>query len=75
MRWFTFFITEPSKKIPILAKIDVLVVGGGPTGLAAAIAAAKEGVATLLVERYGCFGGVITQTIIGTLTGIAMQKL
>ena len=53
----------------------MLVVGGGPTGLAAAIAAAKEGVATLLVERYGCFGGVITQTIIGTLTGIAMQKL
>ncbi len=44
-----------------------MVVGGGPAGLAAAIASAREGVNTLLVERYGCFGGVITQTMIGTL--------
>lgn len=35
--------------------------GGGPAGLSAAIAAAREGVDVLLVERYGCFGGVITQ--------------
>ncbi|WP_258360942.1 FAD-dependent oxidoreductase [Moorella sulfitireducens] len=55
------YINEPPKKIPILAKTDVLVVGGGPAGLAAAIAAAREGVNTILVERYGCFGGVITQ--------------
>lgn len=55
------YINEPSKKIPILAETDVLVVGGGPAGLAAAIAAAREGVNTILVERYGCFGGVITQ--------------
>ncbi|MHA1235461.1 MAG: FAD-dependent oxidoreductase, partial [Promethearchaeota archaeon] len=50
-----------------MAKVDVLVVGGGPSGLAAAIGAAREGVDTLLVERYGCFGGVITQTMVGTL--------
>ena len=50
-----------------MAKADVLVVGGGPAGLAAAIGAAREGVDTLLVERYGCFGGVITQTMVGTL--------
>ncbi len=50
-----------------MAKTDVLVVGGGPAGLAAAIAAAREGVYTLLVERYGCFGGVITQSMIGNL--------
>ena len=49
-----------------MAKTDVLVVGGGPAGLSAAIAAAREGVDTLLVERYGCFGGVITQTLVGT---------
>lgn len=36
-------------------------VGSGPAGLAAAISAAREGVKTMLVERYGCFGGVITQ--------------
>ncbi len=68
------FIKEPSKKIPIMAKADVLVVGGGPAGLAAAIAAAREGVNTLLVERYGCFGGVITQTMIGTLAWYRYAK-
>lgn len=61
------FIEEPSKKTPILTETDVLVLGGGPAGLAAALAAAREGVNTLLVERYGCFGGVITQAMIGTI--------
>ncbi len=54
-------ITEAARKIPVLAETDVLVVGGGPGGLAAALAAAREGVRTTLVERYGCFGGAITQ--------------
>ncbi len=44
-----------------MAETDVLVVGSGPGGLAAALAAAREGVDTMLVERYGCFGGNITQ--------------
>ena len=42
-------------------------VGGGPAGLSASIAASREGVNTMLVERYGCFGGVITQAMIGTI--------
>jgi hypothetical protein len=37
------------------------VVGGGPAGLAAAVGAAREGVHTTLIDRYGCFGGVISQ--------------
>jgi len=57
-----------------LANTDVLVVGGGPAGLTAAIAAGREGVNTLLVERYGCFGGVITQTMIGTLAWYRYAK-
>ena len=57
-----------------MAKADVLVVGGGPAGLAAAIGAAREGVDTLLVERYGCFGGVITQTMVGTLAWYRYAK-
>jgi hypothetical protein len=54
-------IIEASKNIPILAETDILVVGSGPAGLAAAVSAAREGVKTMLVERYGCFGGAITQ--------------
>ncbi len=54
-------ILEASKEISILTETDVLVVGSGPAGLAAAISAAREGVKTILLERYGCFGGVLTQ--------------
>jgi len=61
-------IEEPARSTPIMAETDVLVVGGGPAGLCAAIAAAREGADTMLVERYGCFGGVITQAMIGTIS-------
>lgn len=54
-------IHEVSREIPVLAETDVLVVGSGPGGLAAAISAAREGVKTMLLERYGCFGGNISQ--------------
>lgn len=54
-------IREESRTIPVLAETEVLVVGSGPAGLAAALGASREGVSTLLVERYGCFGGTITQ--------------
>lgn len=46
---------EPSLE-PI--DVDVLVAGGGPVGLGAAIGAARQGVRTLLVERVGFLGGV-----------------
>ena len=54
-------VVERERETPVLASVDVLVVGSGPAGLAAAIAAAREGVDTMIVERYGCFGGVISQ--------------
>ncbi len=53
-------ITEPARKIPVIHESDVLVVGSGPGGLAAAIAAARAGVSVTLLERYGCFGGNMT---------------
>lgn len=54
------FYAEPERWIPVLARTDVLVVGGGPAGVAAALAAARQGAKTMLIERFGCFGGMMT---------------
>lgn len=60
-------INEAAREVPVLTETEVLVVGGGPAGIAAAIAAAREGVETLLVERYGFLGGNITQAMVESI--------
>ena len=50
---------EP-KHIPVAGSADVVVAGGGPAGVCAAIAAAEAGADTLLIEEAGCLGGVWT---------------
>jgi ribulose 1,5-bisphosphate synthetase/thiazole synthase len=54
-------IDEPARSVEVALETDVLVVGSGPGGLAAALAAARAGARTALIDRNGCFGGNITQ--------------
>ncbi|MDD5520794.1 MAG: FAD-dependent oxidoreductase [Kiritimatiellae bacterium] len=62
-------IFQPERELPIKCDTDVLVVGGGPAGVAAAIAARKLGVNVAIVERYGCFGGLFTGGLVLLLIG------
>lgn len=54
------FHQQPARAIEAFGSFDVIVCGGGPTGFVAAIAAARGGAKTLLIERYGFFGGTAT---------------
>lgn len=54
------FITEPSRQIELLDDYDVVVIGGGPAGVCASLAASRGGLKTLLIEQSGCLGGIAT---------------
>lgn len=61
---------EKAREIPVIADVDVVVVGGGPSGVAAAVTAAKQGMKTLIIERYGFFGGMSVAGLSGTVGGL-----
>src|SRR5258705_6735358 len=53
-------IEEPARQLPLYGEYEVAVLGGGPAGIAAAVASARAGRRTLLIERYGFLGGMGT---------------
>lgn len=66
--------SEPPKNLPQFGA-DVLVCGGGPAGIAAAIVAARQGAKVLLVERYGRLGGMAVHGLVGPLMGQVQSQL
>jgi ribulose 1,5-bisphosphate synthetase/thiazole synthase len=68
-------IYEPKNEIPIIHSSDVVVLGGGPAGVSAAISAAKMGADVTLIERYGHLGGQATGGLVIVLCGLTDGKI
>ena len=66
---------EPAKELPVIADVDVLVCGGGPAGIGAALRAAREGANTMIVESQDCLGGVATAGMMSHWGGRSSSKI
>ena len=60
---------EAEKTLPVADEVDVLVAGGGPAGVGAAISAARNGAKTMLIEHFNCLGGIATSGLMSHWTG------
>ena len=67
-------LTEPARTTEVFGTFDVVVLGGGPAGIAAAATAARAGAATLLVERYGFLGGMGTAAGVTNFCGLHANR-
>ena len=67
-------VYEQSRNVPIKGDFDVVVIGGGPAGASAAIAAARTGVSVALIERYGHLGGQATGGLVIVICGLTDGK-
>ncbi len=63
-------VLEPARRTPVFGEYDVVVLGGGPAGMAAAASAASHGARVLLVERYGFLGGMGTAAGVTNFCGL-----
>src|SRR5260221_1499897 len=63
-------IEEPARQVPLYGEYEVAVLGGGPAGIAAAVAAARAGRRTLLIERSGFLGGMGTAAGVTNFCGL-----
>jgi ribulose 1,5-bisphosphate synthetase/thiazole synthase len=63
-------ISEPARQIPLYGEYEIAVLGGGPAGIASAVAAARAGRRTLLIERYGFLGGMGTAAGVTNFCGL-----
>lgn len=61
---------EESKNLPVFGEYDVVIAGGGPSGIAAAVSAARHGARTLLIEHYGFLGGMGTAGGVTNFAGL-----
>ncbi len=67
-------VREPARDIPVAESADVVVCGGGPAGVAAALCAARKGAKTILLEQHGCLGGIWTSGLLAWLLDCDNKK-